>query len=55
LFVNRVEYGFGLLGSNVEKLYFSVLKNGFGLLARKYGSYACCVDHDLSCKIQWCI
>ena len=37
VFISRAEYAFGLLGDNVEKLYFSVLKNGFGLLAGIYG------------------
>ena len=34
VFVTRAKYAFGLLGGNVQKPYFSVLKNGFGLLAR---------------------
>ena len=38
MFVTRAKYAFGILGGNVQKPYFSVLKNGFGLLAGKYSS-----------------
>ena len=38
VFVTRAKYAFGLLGGNVQKPYFSVLNNGFGLLAGKYGN-----------------